>query len=328
MNRNTKISKELRSVEALIKRDFSKENTISGLYKYIFKSNGKKIRAKLCLTTSSRTKNKEKIKLASVIELLHTATLIHDDVVDESPTRRGIRSVNNVWTNAHGVLIGDYIYSKAFIYLVDIGNKKILKELADTTNDIAQGELVQLDAVNNVNITLNKLKKISYFKTGRLFEAAAKTGAIIANENKAFNYNVSECAKNLGILFQIIDDLLDYSDSKKIGKPVFQDIKEGKVTYPFFYSYKNANTREKKRLKDLLGVSRDLKSKDLELIKSLEGIKKTKQLAEKYHIKAIEYAKKIKNLDIRKEMIELADTALNRDKWVLFQKITIQKMNS
>ena len=314
MNRNTKISKELRSVEALIKRDFSKENTISGLYKYIFKSNGKKIRAKLCLTTSSRTKNKEKIKLASVIELLHTATLIHDDVVDESPTRRGIRSVNNVWTNAHGVLIGDYIYSKAFIYLVDIGNKKILKELASTTNDIAQGELVQLDAINNVNITLNKLKKISYFKTGRLFEAAAKTGAIIANENKAFNYNVSECAKNLGILFQIIDDLLDYSDSKKIGKPVFQDIKEGKVTYPFFYSYKNANTREKKRLKDLLGVSRDLKNKDLELIKSLEGIKKTKQLAEKYHIKAIEYAKKIKNLDIRKEMIELADTALNRNK--------------
>ena len=314
MNRNTKISKELRSVEALIKRDFSKENTISGLYKYIFKSNGKKIRAKLCLTTSSRTKNKEKIKLASVIELLHTATLIHDDVVDESPTRRGIRSVNNVWTNAHGVLIGDYIYSKAFIYLVDIGNKKILKELASTTNDIAQGELVQLDAINNVSITLNKLKKISYFKTGRLFEAAAKTGAIIANENKAFNYNVSECAKNLGILFQIIDDLLDYSDSKKIGKPVFQDIKEGKVTYPFFYSYKNANTREKKRLKDLLGVSRDLKSKDLELIKSLEGIKKTKQLAEKYHIKAIEYAKKIKNLDIRKEMLELADTALNRDK--------------
>ena len=314
MNRTTKISKELQSVEALIKKDFSKENTISGLYKYIFKSNGKKIRARLCLTTSSKTKNKEKIKLASVIELLHTATLVHDDVVDESPTRRGIRSVNNLWTNAHGVLIGDYIYSKAFIYLVDIGNKKILKELADTTNDIAQGELIQLDAINNENITLNKLKKISYFKTGRLFEAAAKTGAIIANENKAFNYNVSECAKNLGILFQIIDDLLDYSDNKKIGKPVFQDIKEGKVTYPFFYAYKNANNREKKRLKELLGASKDLKSKDLELITSLEGIKKTKQLADKYHIKAIEYAKKIKNLDIRKEMIELADTALNRDK--------------
>ncbi len=314
MSKNTRISTELRSVETLIKKDFSKEETISGLYKYIFKSNGKKIRARLCLTTSSKTKNKEKIKLASVIELLHTATLIHDDVVDDSPTRRGSQSVNNLWTNSHGVLIGDYIYSKAFIYLVDIGNKKILKELADTTNDIAQGELIQLDAINNVDITLNKLKKISYFKTGRLFEAAAKTGAIISNENKIFISNVSECAKNLGILFQITDDLLDYSDNNKIGKPVFQDIKEGKVTYPFFYAYKNANTKQKKYLKELLGFSKKLKSKDVELISSLQGIKKTKQLAKKYHNRAIEFAKKIKNLDIRKEMIELADIALNRDK--------------
>tara|TARA_Y100000991_G_scaffold51533_1_gene37404 strand:- start:952 stop:1896 length:945 start_codon:yes stop_codon:yes gene_type:complete len=314
MSKNTRISTELRSVETLIKKDFSKEETISGLYKYIFKSNGKKIRARLCLTTSSKTKNKEKIKLASVIELLHTATLIHDDVVDDSPTRRGSQSVNNLWTNSHGVLIGDYIYSKAFIYLVDIGNKKILKELADTTNDIAQGELIQLDAINNVDITLNKLKKISYFKTGRLFEAAAKTGAIISNENKIFISNVSECAKNLGILFQITDDLLDYSDNNKIGKPVFQDIKEGKVTYPFFYAYKNANTKQKKYLKELLGFSKKLKSKDIELISSLQGIKKTKQLAKKYHNRAIEFAKKIKNLDIRKEMIELADIALNRDK--------------
>tara|TARA_Y100000996_G_scaffold260771_1_gene205267 strand:- start:631 stop:1575 length:945 start_codon:yes stop_codon:yes gene_type:complete len=314
MSKNTRISTELRSVETLIKKDFSKEETISGLYKYIFKSNGKKIRARLCLTTSSKTKNKEKIKLASVIELLHTATLIHDDVVDDSPTRRGSQSVNNLWTNSHGVLIGDYIYSKAFIYLVDIGNKKILKELADTTNDIAQGELIQLDAINNVDITLNKLKKISYFKTGRLFEAAAKTGAIISNENKIFISNVSECAKNLGILFQITDDLLDYSGNNKIGKPVFQDIKEGKVTYPFFYAYKNANTKQKKYLKELLGFSKKLKSKDIELISSLQGIKKTKQLAKKYHNRAIEFAKKIKNLDIRKEMIELADIALNRDK--------------
>ena len=197
---------------------------------------------------------------------------------------------------------------------MDIGNKKILKELADTTNDIAQGELIQLDAINNVDITLNKLKKISYFKTGRLFEAAAKTGAIISNENKIFISNVSECAKNLGILFQITDDLLDYSGNNKIGKPVFQDIKEGKVTYPFFYAYKNANTKQKKYLKELLGFSKKLKSKDIELISSLQGIKKTKQLAKKYHNRAIEFAKKIKNLDIRKEMIELADIALNRDK--------------
>ena len=313
MKKNKILLDELKLVEALIKKDLSKEKTIIGLYKYIFKSNGKKIRARLNLIASSKTKKNNRIKLASVIELLHTATLVHDDVVDNSPTRRGIKSVNNLWTNSHGVLIGDYIYSKAFMYMVDIGNKKILKELANATNDISQGELIQLDAIKNTNITLNKLQKISYFKTGRLFEAAARTGAINSNENKLFISNISECAKNLGILFQIKDDLLDYSHDKKIGKPIFQDIKEGKVTYPFYYAYKNANTKQKKYLKELLGIKRKISKKDIDLIKSLDGIQKTKVLANQYHNKSIMFAKKIKNIYIRQEMIELANTALNRD---------------
>ena len=313
MKKNKILLDELKLVEALIKKDLSKEKTIVGLYKYIFKSNGKKIRARLNLIASSKTKKNNRIKLASVIELLHTATLVHDDVVDNSPTRRGIKSVNNLWTNSHGVLIGDYIYSKAFMYMVDIGNKKILKELANATNDISQGELIQLDAIKNTNITLNKLQKISYFKTGRLFEAAARTGAINSNENKLFISNISECAKNLGILFQIKDDLLDYSHDKKIGKPIFQDIKEGKVTYPFYYAYKNANTKQKKYLKELLGIKRKMSKKDIDLIKSLDGIQKTKALANQYHNKSIMFAKKIKNIYIRQEMIELANTALNRD---------------
>ena len=314
MKKNKKFIKELRQVEALIKKDLSKEKTISGLYKYIFKSNGKKIRANLSLVASSKKINKNRIKLASVIELLHTATLVHDDVVDNSPLRRGVKSVNNIWTNSHGVLIGDYIYSKAFMYMVDIGNEKILRELANATNDISQGELIQLDAVKNLDITLNKLKKISYFKTGRLFEASAKTGAINANANKAFISNISECAKYLGILFQIKDDLLDYSEKSRIGKPIFQDLKEGKVTYPFFYAYKNANVKEKKQLQNLLGSTKKIKKEDIILIKKLGGILKTNQLALDYHKKSFEYANKIKDLRIREEMIELANTALNREK--------------
>ena len=314
MKKNKKFINELRQVEALIKKDLSEEKTISGLYKYIFKSNGKKIRANLSLVASSKKINKNRIKLASVIELLHTATLVHDDVVDNSPLRRGVKSVNNIWTNSHGVLIGDYIYSKAFMYMVDIGNKKILRELANATNDISQGELIQLDAVKNLDITLNKLKKISYFKTGRLFEASAKTGAINANANKAFISNISECAKYLGILFQIKDDLLDYSEKSRIGKPIFQDLKEGKVTYPFFYAYKNANVKEKKQLQNLLGSTKKIKKEDIILIKKLGGILKTNQLALNYHKKSFEYANKIKDLRIREEMIELANTALNREK--------------
>ena len=249
--KNICINQELKFVEKLIKNDINEENTISGLYKYIFKSKGKKIRARLSLISSSIKKHKDRFKLASIIELLHTATLVHDDVVDNSSIRRGKKSVNTEWSNSHGVLIGDYIYSKAFILMVEIGNKDILKELASATNDISQGELIQLDAIKNEEISLNKLKKISYFKTGRLFEAAAKTGAMLSSSNKSYIKGVSEYAKNLGILFQITDDLLDYSDSSDTGKPSYQDLKEGKVTYPFYYAYKNASKEEKSRLKNI-----------------------------------------------------------------------------
>ena len=314
MNINTNITKELKLVDNFIKKDLIKEKTISGLYKYIFKSGGKKIRAKLNLISSSTNKHKDRYKLASIIELLHTATLVHDDVVDNSPTRRGIESVNNLWTNSHGVLIGDYIYSKAFILMVEMENMKILEELAAATNDISQGELIQLDAIKNLDISLNKLKKISYFKTGRLFEAAARTGAILAKSNKSYINNISESAKNLGILFQIRDDLLDYSINLKTGKPSYQDLREGKVTYPFFFAYKNANKKEQKQLRNLLGNKKLNQINTSQLIARLDGINKTNELAKKYHQETIKYAKKINKLGIKQEMIELANIAINRDK--------------
>ena len=314
MDINTNITKELKLVDNFIKKDLIKEKTISGLYKYIFKSGGKKIRAKLNLISSSTNKHKDRYKLASIIELLHTATLVHDDVVDNSPTRRGIESVNNLWTNSHGVLIGDYIYSKAFILMVEMENMKILEELAAATNDISQGELIQLDAIKNLDISLNKLKKISYFKTGRLFEAAARTGAILAKSNNSYINNMSESAKNLGILFQIRDDLLDYSINLKTGKPSYQDLREGKVTYPFFFAYKNANKKEQKQLRNLLGNKKLNQINTSQLISRLDGINKTNELAKKYHQETIKYAKKINKLGIKQEMIELANIAINRDK--------------
>ena len=314
MDINTNITKELKLVDNFIKKDLIKEKTISGVYKYIFKSGGKKIRARLNLISSSANKHKDRYKLASIIELLHTATLVHDDVVDNSPTRRGIESVNNLWTNSHGVLIGDYIYSKAFILMVEMKNMKILEELAAATNDISQGELIQLDAIKNLGISLNKLKKISYFKTGRLFEAAARTGAILAKSNKSYTNDISESAKNLGILFQIRDDLLDYSINLKTGKPSYQDLREGKVTYPFFFAYKNANKKEQKQLRNLLGNKKLNQINTSQLISRLDGINKTNELAKKYHQETIKYAKKINKLGIKQEMIELANIAINRDK--------------
>ena len=314
MTVNIDITKELKAVEKLIKSDINKEKTILGLYNYIFKSDGKKIRSRLNLIASSSSKNSDRYKLASIIELLHTATLVHDDVVDNASTRRGAISVNSLWSNAHGVLIGDYIYSKAFMLMVEIGKKDILAELADATNDISQGELIQLDAISNIKISLNKLKKISYFKTGRLFEASAKTGAMLAGANKNFIKNIGESAKNIGILFQIKDDLLDYSNTSKTGKQSFQDLKEGKVTYPFFFALKNSSQKEKKQLISFLGNQRLNKKKALVLISKLNGLIKTQQLAEKFYTSSINAAKTINNQFIRQEMIELANMALNREK--------------
>lgn len=314
MTVNIDITKELKAVEKLIKSDINKEKTILGLYNYIFKSDGKKIRSRLNLIASSSSKNSYRYKLASIIELLHTATLVHDDVVDNASTRRGAMSVNSLWSNAHGVLIGDYIYSKAFMLMVEIGKKDILAELADATNDISQGELIQLDAISNIKISLNKLKKISYFKTGRLFEASAKTGAMLAGANKNFIKNIGESAKNIGILFQIKDDLLDYSNSSKTGKQSFQDLKEGKVTYPFFFALKNSSQKEKKQLISFLGNQRLNEKKALALISKLNGLTKTQQLAEKFYTSSVNAAKTINNQFIRQEMIELANIALNREK--------------
>ena len=317
MSSSRVIQKELNLVKKLIKNEIIEEKTISDLYKYIFNSNGKKLRAKLSLISSSlnKRKNHKRLKLAAVIELLHTATLIHDDVVDESQTRRGIKSVNNIWSNAHGVLIGDYIYSKAFILMVEIGETTILQELANATNDISKGELIQLDALQNTRISLEDLKAISYFKTGRLFEASAKTGAILAGGDNNFVNNISKCAKYLGILFQIKDDLLDYSLNEKIiGKPVFQDMKEGKVTYPFYFAYKNSDKKNKEKLKSYLGKNKFNINSAYKLIDQLGGIIETEHLAFEYLDKAKQSANSIKNKHIKEEMLKLMDSALYRKK--------------
>ena len=316
MPEKNSINNDLKEVNNLLRKSIIKEKTISSLYDYIFKKNGKQLRARLSLISSSvdKRQGRKRYKLAAIIELLHNATLVHDDVVDESPTRRGVKSVNNIWTNAHGVLIGDYIYSKAFMLMVDLGNTKILKELSNATNDISKGELIQLDAIGNTGISLSKLEKISYFKTGRLFEASAKCGALLSDSKISYVENISNCAKNLGIVFKIKDDLLDYlGQENTLGKPAFQDIKEGKVTYPFYFAYKNANPEDKKILVNMLGNKKVSHLKVSKLINKLGGIAETEDLADKYIKKCKASALKI-DKHIQQEMLKLLDSSINRSK--------------
>jgi len=316
---NNLYKKELKLVNHLIKDEVVNETIIQELYDHIFQNSGKQLRPLLSLIASSsdKRKNQKRIKIAAIIELLHTATLVHDDVVDESLIRRGSNTINNNWTNSHGVLMGDFIYSKAFMLMIGIADLDILDELSKATNDISKGELIQLELIGRKNITLDELKKVSYFKTGRLFEASAKCGALLANKsNKSFIKNISNFAKYLGIAFQIKDDLLDYTlDSKHIGKPILQDIKEGKITYPLFYALKEANAKDKDFLINILGAKSGYRNKDIiKKIEHLKGLEMTECLLKNYIAKSIKFANKITDKQIREEMLNLTKFSYERTK--------------
>lgn len=310
---------ELKLVNKLIKDEIINETVIQELYDYIFKKNGKQLRPLLSLISSSadKRKNSKRVQVAAIIELLHTATLVHDDVVDESPLRRGVETINNFWTNSHGVLMGDFIYSKAFMLMVDISNIDILNELSKATNDISKGELIQLELIGKEDVSLNQLKKVSYYKTGRLFEASAKCGAIlVAKSDQKYINNISNFAKNLGIAFQIKDDMLDYSsNAKRLGKPILQDLREGKITYPFYFAMQKADLKDKKYLLSILGLKNKTSvSKVLKKIELLGGIRETELLLKNYIDKSIQLANKIDNKKIREEMLNLTKFSYERTK--------------
>ena len=316
---NNSYKNELQLVNKLIKSEVINETVIQQLYDYIFKKNGKQLRPLLSLIASSTDKRKtsKRVQIAAIIELLHTATLVHDDVVDESPLRRGAKTINSFWTNSHGVLMGDFIYSKAFMLMVNLSNLEILNELSKATNDISKGELIQLDLVGKKEVTLDKLLQVSYFKTGRLFEASAKCGAILVDKNdKKYISNVSNFAKNLGIAFQIKDDMLDYSQSSKhIGKPTLQDLREGKITYPLYFAMKAADTNDKRFLQSFLGVQTKYNtSVVLEKIEALGGNHKTEELLINYIQKSKKLANKIENKQVREEMLNLSKFSYERTK--------------
>lgn len=279
---------------------------------------GKKTRALLSLLASNNKKSskKSRINLATTIELLHTATLIHDDVVDDSHSRRGKKSVNYLWTNGHSVLMGDFIYSKAFKLMVSLEDNKILKELSSATNDIAKGELVQLDSFGNLKITESELKKINYLKTGRLFEAASKSGAILSSCNMDEVKTFASIGRNIGIAFQIKDDLLDYEcNNSKIGKPKLKDFKEGKITLPLFYALQT-NTVERNFLLSKLGkkISKKDEKKVSEYIFSGQSLLVTKKTMQGYIDTAAKSIAKLKTHPSYDEMLELLVFVQGREK--------------
>ena len=314
-NLSKNLKKDLKKVESLMRKNLSKEPVVKDLYDYIFEKSGKKVRASISLISSyGMNKNQHnRVKLAAIIELLHTATLVHDDIIDNSDLRRGKTTVNVVWSNSHGVLIGDFIYSKAFMLMNEIGNFKVIDELSSATNKIAEGELMQLANKNNLDTSLQQLKKISYYKTGRLFEASAKSAAMLSGKSTSFIKNISKAAKLIGIVFQVRDDLLDYGISKgNIGKPKMQDILEDKITYPLYYALKSSSKKDSSK------ILKKLKNKDFseeevaDFVSSSSAFNKCNSLIQSYSNKISKCINKISNKEIRDEMLNLSESLKNR----------------
>ena len=239
----------------LVNRLDSNVDLINQMSHYIISSGGKRIRPLLLLLCARATDydGDYHYSMAVVIELIHTATLLHDDVVDQSTTRRGQETANELWGNAPSVLVGDFLYSRAFEIMVEPNSMEIMKILSKATNQISEGEVLQLLNIKNANVTQKEYKRVIERKTACLFKAACQIAGILSNSNQKVIEAMGKFGMHLGNAFQIIDDTLDYeSDSNIIGKEVGDDLSEGKVTLPMIYALEKTTKSDNKILTDAI----------------------------------------------------------------------------
>ena len=244
------VGNKLNEVNQQIKHKLASEiNLIHEMTSYHLKSGGKKIRPLLTLCSAKLCgyeKGNRDVNLAACVELIHNATLLHDDVIDNSSLRRGIKTSNTIWGNQSSILVGDYLLSRCFEMMVEDGSPEILKLLSSTSSKIAQGEVLQLEYKGEIDILEEIYFNIINSKTASLFAAAARVGACITNKNKKEKDALESYGRNLGLAFQIADDALDYYSTKiTFGKEIGKDFYEGKVTLPIIFLCQKANTEEK-----------------------------------------------------------------------------------
>ncbi|AVR95665.1 octaprenyl diphosphate synthase [Pseudoduganella armeniaca] len=245
------IAADMDAVNGVIRQRLHSEVAlVNQIAEYIISAGGKRIRPVLVLLVANAYSYKGTAhhELAAVVEFIHTATLLHDDVVDESSLRRGRATANALFGNAASVLVGDFLYSRAFQMMVSLDNMRIMSILSDATNVIAEGEVLQLLNMHDPDVTQDSYLQVIRSKTAKLFEAAAELGALVAGANDEQIAAAGEYGRSLGTAFQLIDDVLDYAgDASEIGKNVGDDLREGKPTMPLIYLMEHG-TEEQRQL--------------------------------------------------------------------------------
>ena len=253
---NNAMAGELAQInQTIIASAVGKADLIAEITNHLVLSGGKRVRPILTVLSAKLCGYDSGIRhcnLAAAVELIHTATLLHDDVVDGSFLRRGKKTANAIWDNKASILVGDYLLSVAFQLMVKDGSLEVLDILSKTSGIMADGEVMQLMNSNDITISEEKYLEIISYKTAILFSAATEVGAIITNSESSKQKALADFGNNLGIAFQIMDDVLDYNaDEKVLGKKICNDFYEGKITLPIILTYKRASEAEKSRIKEL-----------------------------------------------------------------------------
>ena len=309
---------EMNAVDKLIMQQLQSDVAlINQLGLYIISAGGKRLRPLLAVLAARALgyQGTHHHTLAAVIEFIHTSTLLHDDVVDESDMRRGRETANAKFGNEASVLVGDFLYSRAFQMMVSMGSMRVMDILADATNVIAEGEVMQLMNCNDPETTEERYFAVIYSKTARLFEAATQLGAVLAEQPAEIEHALAAYGRHLGTAFQLVDDILDYTaDAVTMGKEVGDDLAEGKPTLPLLYAMWHGNEQHAKLIREAIeqGGQRHKLEQVMEAMRDSGAIEYAERKAVAETEKAIEALKVLPPSEFKEALIALAHIAVKR----------------
>lgn len=312
------VENETAAVDRLILKELSSDVVlINQIGHYIVNSGGKRLRPMLLLLAAKALDfpGDQKITLAAVIEFIHTATLLHDDVVDESTLRRGRNTVNALWGNSASVLVGDYLYSRSFELMVSVQNFRVMEILSRTTTAIAEGEVLQLLNCNNPATTEEKYLEVISRKTAILFSAAAQLSAVLAAAPQALESALRDYGLHLGIAFQLIDDALDYrADPDELGKNLGDDLADGKPTLPLIFAIEHGSEEQRAVLRNAIeSGDRDVFRQVFEIVENTNAIAYTNKRAKEEVDKAVAALAPLPSSEYKDALVKLAGFAVERN---------------
>jgi octaprenyl-diphosphate synthase len=312
------IAADMEAVNAVIRRQLHSDvPLVNQISEYIISAGGKRMRPMLVLLIARAYgyRGKHHHELAAVIEFIHTATLLHDDVVDESSMRRGRETANALFGNAASVLVGDFVYSRAFQMMVAVGDMRVMQILADATNVIAEGEVLQLLNMHDPDVTEERYLQVIRSKTAKLFEAAAQLGALIAGAPGSAIERAAEYGRSLGTAFQLIDDVLDYSgNAATIGKNVGDDLREGKPTLPLIYLMQHGTPMQRELVRACIENGDEQHFDEiLAAITSSGALDYTRREAEKAAQRAADAITALPDSQFRDSLLQLCAFAVGRN---------------